>query len=246
MSKIALISGSHKGLGLAIARAMARSGEYEVIISSRRAADSINAKALLASEGLTVHACQLDIDDEDSVQACIAYIEQTFGRLDVLVNNAGVYPHHSMGEASLLSVDFNVFLATINTNAVGMLRLSRAALLLMRRANYGRIVNVSSEMASMEQMSFDAYPLAPSYRCSKVLMNALTQLLARELEGSDILVNAYSPGWMNTDMGGEQAPYSADEGAETALYLAALPSGSPSGEFYAEMRRFGGPVRLPW
>jgi len=246
MRKIALISGSHKGLGLAIARAMARSGEYVVIISSRKYLNAQRSKSQLESEGLFVHACQLDVDDDASVEACMSYIEHTFGRLDVLVNNAGVYPHHNMGEASLQSVDFNVLLATINTNALGMLRLTRACLLLMRRNDYGRIVNVSSEMASMGQMSFDAYPLAPSYRCSKVLMNALTQLLARELEGSDILVNAYSPGWMNTDMGGEQAPYSADEGAETALYLAALPSGSPSGEFYAEMRRFGGPVRLPW
>jgi NAD(P)-dependent dehydrogenase (short-subunit alcohol dehydrogenase family) len=116
----------------------------------------------------------------------------------------------------------------------------------MKAQNYGRIVNVSTEMASLTSMGSDYYPLAPSYRLSKVGLNALTALWAKELQGTNILVNAYSPGWMQTDMGGSSAPFTADEGAETAVYLATLPEGGARGKFFAEMRKFGGAVALAW
>ncbi len=116
----------------------------------------------------------------------------------------------------------------------------------MQAQNYGRIVNVSTEMASLNAIPSDYYPLAPSYRLSKLGVNGLTTLLAKELQGSNILINAYSPGWMKTDMGGESAPFTAEEGAETAIYLATLPDGGPQGRFFAELRKFGGPIALPW
>nr|WP_233154129.1 SDR family NAD(P)-dependent oxidoreductase [Scytonema sp. HK-05] len=116
----------------------------------------------------------------------------------------------------------------------------------MKVHNYGRIVNVSTEMASLAAMTSDFYPLAPSYRLSKLGVNGLTVLLGKELLGTNILVNAYSPGWMKTDMGGENAPFTAEEGAETAVYLATLPDGEAQGLFVAEMRKFGGPIQLQW
>ncbi|BAY50421.1 short-chain dehydrogenase/reductase SDR (plasmid) [Scytonema sp. HK-05] len=120
------------------------------------------------------------------------------------------------------------------------------AIPLMKVHNYGRIVNVSTEMASLAAMTSDFYPLAPSYRLSKLGVNGLTVLLGKELLGTNILVNAYSPGWMKTDMGGENAPFTAEEGAETAVYLATLPDGEAQGLFVAEMRKFGGPIQLQW
>ncbi|MBD2472739.1 SDR family NAD(P)-dependent oxidoreductase, partial [Nostoc sp. FACHB-145] len=117
---------------------------------------------------------------------------------------------------------------------------------LMKINNYGRIVNVSTEMASLSTIASDYYPLAPSYRLSKIGVNGLTVLLAKELQGGNILVNAYSPGWMKTDMGGDDAPFTAEEGAETAVYLATLPDGGAQGQFFAEMRKFGGPIQLQW
>ncbi|PSB63555.1 short-chain dehydrogenase, partial [filamentous cyanobacterium CCP1] len=111
---------------------------------------------------------------------------------------------------------------------------------------YGRIVNVSTEMASFHSIATDFYPLAPSYRLSKIALNGLTVLLAKELYDTNILVNAYSPGWLKTDMGSDNAPFTAEEGAETAIYLATLPEGGPQGRFFAEFRKFGGPIQLNW
>jgi NAD(P)-dependent dehydrogenase (short-subunit alcohol dehydrogenase family) len=101
-------------------------------------------------------------------------------------------------------------------------------------------------MASLSSIPNDVYPLAPSYRLSKAGVNALTVLFAKELQNTNILINAYSPGWMKTDMGGENAPFTAEEGAETAVYLATLSEGGPQGQFFAEMRTFGGPIQLLW
>ncbi|NMF59416.1 SDR family NAD(P)-dependent oxidoreductase [Pseudanabaena yagii GIHE-NHR1] len=149
-------------------------------------------------------------------------------------------------EASLLTVDIETMLTTFNTNVLAVVRITKALIPLMRANNYGRIVNVSTEMASLNSMSSDYYPLAPSYRLSKVGLNGLTTIFAKELQGSNILINAYSPGWMKTDMGGSDAPFTADEGAETAVYLATLPDGGAQGGFFAEMRKFGGAIALPW
>ncbi len=137
-------------------------------------------------------------------------------------------------------------LSTLTTNVIAVARITQALLPMMKAQNYGRIVNVSTEMASLENMSSDYYPLAPSYRLSKVGLNGLTPILAKELQGTNILVNAYSPGWMKTDMGGENAPFTANEGAETAVYLATLPDGGAQGKFFAEMRKFGGAISLSW
>lgn len=127
-----------------------------------------------------------------------------------------------------------------------MLRVTQALIPFLKKTTAARIFNVSTEMACLNLMSSDFYPLAPSYRVSKVAMNGLTVLLARELKDFNILVNAYSPGWMRTDIGGPDAPFSVAEGAQTAIHLATLPNDGPTGQFYAEMRKFGGPVSLPW
>jgi NAD(P)-dependent dehydrogenase (short-subunit alcohol dehydrogenase family) len=244
--KIALVTGSYKGLGLAIAQRLATEKQMTVYISGRDFPKVQATQATLAKSGVTVEALALDVDSDASVAAAVAEIERRHGRLDVLVNNAGVNPAQDPAEASILTVKPEVFNATFATNATAVLRMIQAALPLMRQNGHGRIVNVSTEMASLSGIPSDYYPLAVSYRVSKLALNGLVALAAKELAGTDILINAYSPGWLQTDMGGPSAPFTAHEGAETALHLATLPAGGPNGKFFAELRKFGGPMQLPW
>lgn len=241
--KIALITGSHKGLGFEIARQLGQLPDFHVIVTSRQEAEGNAAAARLRSAGMAASARVLEVTSSTSRQALFAWIGEKFGRLDVLVNNAGVNPTGHPAEQSVLTAEPATLMRTFENNAVAALAVCQAAVPLMR-VGPGRIVNVSTEMASLSQMASDYYPAAPSYRLSKVGLNAITVLLARELAGTGILVNAYSPGWMRTDMGGDQAPFSVEEGAATAVHLATLPAGGSQGGFFAELRKFGGPMRL--
>ena len=137
-------------------------------------------------------------------------------------------------------------MSIFTTNVLAVAQIFQALVPMMKTRNYGRIVNVSTEMASLNSLAKDYYPLAPSYRLSKAGLNSITAILAKELQGTNVLVNAYSPGWLQTDMGGPNAPFTVNEGAETAIFLATLPEGGPQGQFFAEMRKFGEPIQLPW
>jgi len=244
--KVAVITGSHKGLGYAIARKLAQQENIRVVVTSRQQEDGITAQQRLSSENIQVDFHPLDVTSDTSVVQFTTWLQKTYGKVDILVNNAGINPTMQPEESSLLTVEIETMLTTFTTNVLGVARITKALIPLMKAQNYGRIVNVSTEMASLTCMDRDYYPLAPSYRLSKVGLNGLTVLWAKELQGTNILVNAYSPGWMQTDMGGTNAPFTADEGAETALYLATLPDNSPQGQFFAEMRKFGGAVTLSW
>lgn len=244
--RIALVTGSHKGLGYAIARKLAQQADIQVIVTSRKEQDGLTAQQRLAAEGIQVDYHPLDVTSDSSVQQLTAWVQKTYGRVDILVNNAGVNPTMQPEEASLLTVQLETMLAAFATNVLAVSRITQALLPLMQAQHYGRIVNVSTEMASLTTIDRDYYPLAPSYRLSKIGLNGLTVLLAKELQGTNILVNVYSPGWMQTDMGGSDAPFTADEGAETAVYLATLPEHGAQGQFFAEMRKFGGPIALAW
>lgn len=246
VQKIAVITGSHRGLGYAIAKKLAQTEDIRVVITSRNPNDGLAAQARLENEGIRTDYHPLDVTSDQSVQQFMEWLRQTHGRVDILVNNAGVNPTMQPEESSLLTVQMEVMFSTFSTNVLAVARITQAVLPMMQAQNYGRIVNVSTEMSSLTSMSSDYYPLAPSYRLSKVGLNGLTAILAKELQGTNILVNAYSPGWMKTDMGGESAPFTADEGAETAVYLATLPEGGAQGHFFAEMRKFGGAIALPW
>ena len=245
MQKVAVITGSYKGLGYAIARRLARQN-IQVVITSRQEQDGLAAQQQLLAENIQVDFHPLDITNDASVQQFTIWLQQSYSRVDILVNNAGINSTAQSEEASLLTVKMETMLAAFTTNVLAVARITQALLPLMKAQNYGRIVNVSTEMASLTAMGSDYYPLAPSYRLSKVGLNGLTVILAKELQGSDILVNAYSPGWLQTDMGGSNAPFTADEGAETAVYLATLPAGGAQGKFFAELRKFGGAVALSW
>ncbi|MFN6568375.1 SDR family oxidoreductase [Dendronalium sp. ChiSLP03b] len=243
--KIAVVTGSNRGLGYAISRKLSQIG-IRVILTSRNQTDGLAAKQQLADEGLDVDYHLLDVTSDGNVQQFTEWLRETYGKVDILVNNAGVNPTPKSEESSLLTVQLETMRSTFETNILAVLRISQALIPLMKAQNYGRIVNISTEMASLTSIPSDYYPLAPSYRLSKLGVNGLTVLLGKELQGTNILVNAYSPGWMKTDMGGENAPFTAEEGAETAVYLATLTDGGAQGKFFAEMRKFGGPVQLQW
>ena len=244
--KIAVVTGSNKGLGYAIVRQLARQENTKAVLTSRKEQDGFSAQQQLATEGIQVDYHQLDVTSDSSVKQFTAWLQETYGRVDILVNNAGVNPTMQPEESSWLTVQMETMLSTFTTNVLAVARITQALLPLMKAQNYGRIVNVSTEMASLISINSDYYPLAPSYRLSKVGLNGLTAILAKELQGTNILVNAYSPGWMQTDIGGPNAPFTAEEGAETAVYLATLPEGGAQGKFFAEMRKFGGAIALPW
>ena len=244
--KIAVITGSYKGLGLEIARQLASIENIRVIITSRTESDSEATKQKLKVENIEVDCHQLDVIDAESIAQFMTWVTSTYGRVDILINNAGINPSQVSQEASILTATPETMLNTFSVNTIGALRMCQAVIPLMKQGGFGRIVNVSTEMASLQNIVRDFYPNAPSYRVSKVGLNAISTLLAKELKDTNILVNNYSPGWMKTDIGGEDAPYTAQEGAETAVYLATLPDGGSQGGFFAEMRKFGGAVVLPW
>ena len=244
--KIAVVTGSNRGLGFAISSQLAQHNGIRVILTSRKEADGLAAKQQLADKELAVDYHVLDITKDASVEQFADWLRDTYGRVDILVNNAGINPTSRPEESSLLTVQLETMHSTFETNVLAVARIAQALIPLMKAHNYGRIVNVSTEMASLSSIPDDYYPLAPSYRLSKVGLNGLTAILAKELQETNILVNAYSPGWLKTDMGGEDAPFTAEEGAQTAVYLATLPEGGPQGQFFAEMRKFGSPIKVQW
>lgn len=235
VSRVALVTGGNRGIGKEIARQLASKG-LTVIIGCRDEAKGKAAADELAAAGTPVRAETVDVSDRQSIGALMDRVERAYGRLDVLVNNAGILLDRGV---SVLDVEEAVVRETFETNFYGVLRLIQAAVPLMRRHGYGRIVNVSSGLGAFQ--SFDVLPglkgQSSAYRLSKTLVNALTCLAALEVDGRDIKINAVCPGRVRTDMGGEDAPLSAEEGADTAVWLATLDADGPNGGFFRDRHK---------
>ena len=177
---------------------------------------------------------QLDVTDDASVRQAVERVRPQWGQIDVLVNNAGVSLDDS---ASGISVPIDVVQKTLDTNLIGALRLAQAVIPGMRVQRYGRIVNVSSGYGASASMDGGG---VLAYKLSKVALNAMTRVLAAELQGSGVLVNAVDPGWVRTRMGGKSAHRSPEQGADTAIHLATLPPNGPTGGFFRDRRP------IPW
>jgi NAD(P)-dependent dehydrogenase (short-subunit alcohol dehydrogenase family) len=223
VDRVALVSGGNRGIGREVARQLAEKG-LAVVIGSR---DPGKGEAVAQELGNGVVATQLDVTDEESVRSAISFVEREFGRLDVLVNNAGIADSWS-GTAA--EADFDRVKEVLETNLFGAWRLAKAALPLMSKNGYGRIVNVSSGMGQLSDMGGHS----PGYRISKTGLNALTRMLTAELQGENILINSVCPGWVRTDMGGTNARRSVEQGADTPVWLATLPDDGPSGGFFRD------------
>jgi len=227
VERVAVVTGANRGIGLEIVRQLARRG-MRVVLTARDAANGEAARARLATEGLEVAIHALDVRDACQARAAAAWVGSRFGRVDVLVNNAGVLPDPK--GTRVATVDPDVLRDAFETNVIGALAVTQACLPLMRENGYGRIVNLSSELAQLVSMGTGT----PAYRVSKAGLNALTRTLAAELAGTNIKVNTMSPGWVRSDMGGPSAPRSLEQGADTAVWLATLPDDGPSGGFFKD------------
>lgn len=240
MNRVALVTGGNRGIGLEVCRGLAKQG-YKVVMTGRDEANLRHAKAELAKEGLKVDSIMLDVTDPNMVEIKKGenidgnfigdWIRRKYGRLDVLVNNAGVVPDGSVQDApkSMLDTDRAAYDLGFETHFHGPLAIIRGVLPMMKEQNYGRIVNVSTGMARLSSIEAGW----PAYRVSKVALNALTAILSKELEGTNILINSASPGWVKTRMGGPDAELTPEEGADTILWLAMLEDGGPTGGFFA-------------
>ena len=216
--RCALVTGGNRGIGFEICRQLHEAG-LRVILAGRDADLARQAAAELGIEHV-----QLDVAEADSVSGCAERLREAEVDVDVLVNNAGVYP-----SGGVLEVDERTLALALEINLYGPWRTCRAFVPGMLGRGYGRIVNLSSGSGSFaEGMSGPA-----AYGAAKAGLNSLTVQLARELTG-DVKVNAMCPGWVRTRMGGERAPRTPEQGADTALWLATLDANGPNGGFFRD------------
>jgi NAD(P)-dependent dehydrogenase (short-subunit alcohol dehydrogenase family) len=231
--KIAIVTGGNRGLGLEIARQLMKADLF-VVVGARDRAKCDAALEQLKAAGPNVDALVLDVNDTRSARRFVDDIEKKHGAPGVLVNNAGVYPEET--NAKVVDSATSIWRETLETNLFGAVRMCREVVPLMEKLRYGRIVNMSSGLGQLSTMGEGS----PAYRVSKAALNALTRTLAAEVAGAGILVNSMSPGWVKTDMGGEDAPRTVEEGADTAVWLCQLPSSGPTGQFFRDRKP------IPW
>ncbi|MCO6440196.1 MAG: SDR family NAD(P)-dependent oxidoreductase [Nitrococcus mobilis] len=229
--RIAVITGANRGLGFETARQLARRG-YKAVLTSRDAVQGKAAADKLQGEALDVGYHPLDVTRADSVQRLAEFLDNAFGRLDALVNNAGIFPeraiaHGARSAPNVFEMPLELLHENLQTNAFGALRLIQTIMPLMRRHGYGRIVNISSGYGQLAHMARGF----PAYRMSKAMLNVITCLVAAELEAENIKINSVDPGWVRTRMGGTQATYSPAEAAEWVVEAVTLPDAGPSGVF---------------
>jgi len=242
MQRIAVVTGGNGGLGREITRQLALQGIF-VVLTARNAAKGLEAAQVLASEQLPVHFYQLDVTDPASVEALGLFLEKEFGRCDILVNGAGIFPDimqdgvpdHDRGDIhKVLHAPLENIRSAMETNTYGPLLVSQRLVPLMQKDHYGRIVNISSGLGQLGD--YEGTGEFAGYRISKTALNMVTRMLAAELKATNILVNSVCPGWCKTDMGGPYAQRSAKEGAEGVVYLATLPDGGPTGGFFRDRK----------
>lgn len=245
--KVALVTGGARGLGLEISQQLSELGAH-VIVGAREGNRAEECADLLRSQGREASSLKLDVTCEADRQAAFSEIDRVHGRLDILINNAGVLLDSTDGGAPATRPPSEalpgVVRETFETNFFAPVFLTQILLPLLRRSGAGRIVNVSSIRGSLAHLSDPnsaVYPMrALGYDTSKAALNAFTILIAEELRGTSIKINAIHPGWLQTSMGGDRANMSAYSGARIVAKYACLDEAGPTGGF------FFNDERLPW
>jgi NAD(P)-dependent dehydrogenase (short-subunit alcohol dehydrogenase family) len=231
--KIALITGANKGLGLEMARQLGQAG-VTVVLAARDSAKGQAAAEKLKGEGLDAYFLKLDVTKKEDYAAAAAFLEEKFGRLDILINNAGISEALGSGRAGSTPVD--VIRETVDTNFYAQVALTQALLPLLKKSDAGRIVNMSSILGSQTLHADAKSPIYDfksfSYDVSKAALNSFTIHLAWELKDTKIKVNSAHPGWVKTDMGTDAAPMEIPEGGKTGVELALLGEDGPTGGFF--------------
>jgi NAD(P)-dependent dehydrogenase (short-subunit alcohol dehydrogenase family) len=224
--RVAVVTGANRGIGLAVVRALAAAGDTVVLGSRDVAAGERVAPASSAPGEVLVR--RLDVTEPATLAALSDELGGRFGRVDVLVNNAAI--HYDTWQ-SAVAADLGVVREAIETNLIGAWQAMQALAPLLRASGHGRVVNVSSEAGSLASMGGGI----PAYRVSKAALNALTRMLAAELQTDGILVNSVCPGWVATDMGGPGGR-PVEEGAASVLWAVDLPDDGPTGGFFRDGR----------
>lgn len=221
--KIALVTGANRGLGFETCKQLSQLS-VTVLLTSRDPIKGEVAAKQLIDKGLDVIFYQLDVSDRSNIKDIFTKIENQFGRLDILINNAAILYDK---DQSTMNADLELVTKALTTNLFGPWLLCQAFVPLMEKNGYGRIVNVSSGAASMHYMEGGT----PAYGISKVALNALTRKLASELGRKNVLVNSVDPGWVATDMGGHGGR-PIEDGCRGIVWAATLPNNGPSGGFF--------------
>ncbi|AEP85443.1 SDR family oxidoreductase [Bacillus spizizenii] len=227
--QVVLVTGGNRGIGYELAKQLGVNG-FKVILASRDPVLGPEAAQKLRASGLDVSFVPIDVEDQESIRQAVITVNEQYGRLDVLINNAGVYLDKN---EKLLYMDPSILEKTMAINFFGAYHVMRSFIPLMEKQGYGRIINVSSEYGAVSEMSDQG---VGAYKLSKLALNGLTRLAAAEIKG-DIKINAVDPGWVSTDMGGPSAPRTPKEAAESILWLATTGPDGPNGEFFRDRER---------
>jgi NAD(P)-dependent dehydrogenase (short-subunit alcohol dehydrogenase family) len=235
IEKVAFVTGGNRGIGLETARQLGKIAGIHVVIGSRDLAKGQAAAESLRAEGADVEAIRFDITRPANYKEAYDFFDKKFGKLDILINNAGIAKEDFFGGNNTSKVPPAVLRETFDTNFFGTVELTQTLLPLIKKAPEGRIVNLSSILGSL---TLHADPNSPiyngkvlAYDASKAALNAFTIHLAHELRDTKIKVNSAHPGWVKTDMGTEAAPMEIPHGAKTSVALATLPADGPTGAF---------------
>jgi NAD(P)-dependent dehydrogenase (short-subunit alcohol dehydrogenase family) len=232
--KIALITGANKGIGLETARQLGKLG-VTILVGARDLSRGEQAAEVLRGVGVDAQAVELDVVNEADRVAVAKLIEKEFGRLDILINNAGVMLDGRKGNETSTTSQ-SLLRETFETNFFAVVALTQELLPLLRKSEAGRIVNLSSILASLTLHATEGSPVYDAktfaYDASKSALNAFTIHLAHELQGTKIKVNSAHPGWVKTDMGGEGAQMEIVDGAKTSVELATLGADGPTGGYF--------------
>lgn len=230
---IALVTGANKGIGYEIAAGLGALG-WSVGVGARGEESREAAVAKLRAASVEAFGVPLDVTDDASVAAAAGLLEERAGRLDVLVNNAGVTGGMPQTPTT---VDLAVVRTAVETNVIGVIRVTNAMLPLLRRSASPRIVNMSSSVGSLTRQTApgaETGRISAAYAPSKTFLNAVTIQYARELRDTSILINAACPGFCATDLNGFRGVRTPEQGAAIAIRLATLPDDGPTGGFFED------------
>jgi NAD(P)-dependent dehydrogenase (short-subunit alcohol dehydrogenase family) len=223
--KHALITGGNRGIGFAIAQGLHAQG-WQVIITARSLE---NAKAAAAKLSDTVIPLELEVTSDASIEQALQILSQQVDSLDVLINNAGIYPDEGV---TILTINRALMTHTLDANTLGPLHVTQAFLPLLEKSDDARVINLSSGYGELDGLSAEV----PSYCLSKLALNGVTIMLSQALQDKGIAVNSMCPGWVRTDMGGASAPRSPEQGADTAIWLATTAPRSQTGKFWRDRK----------